>query len=323
MIYLYNKQTKQINRYDNSILLNEENMSNLESVHKDDLRNNYGKIIYDEANHRAVYEPNYISIVVDKHTNDFTRVNIKGEDDDDKYYADVLFKDYVNHTSIDVYNKVAKFYENKFYLFDVDKKMKYVPADNRWVIDIEKFKESIIEKIMNSEDEIRHHGFYHNLFGPDKTFLQPFRNVDKDNDQTTLLALRYSIDRRVRKLKVFTENTETGRRNTNPKTFYWILNGQVSDTILDSLSTLVVAYSESIKSGMAFAIGKVKSTNNLSDLEDIDKKYVQLILMSMKKAIESNPENLALLNAKIETIKKENVTLVKDENFVGGVTYNG
>ena len=84
MIYLYNKQTKQINRYDNSILLDGENMSNLESVHKDDLRNNYGTIVYDEANHRAVYEPNYISIVVDKHTNDFTRVNVKGEDDDDK-----------------------------------------------------------------------------------------------------------------------------------------------------------------------------------------------------------------------------------------------
>ena len=323
MIYLYDKQTKQITRYVHSILLNEENMSDLESVHKDDLRNNYGRIVYDEAKNKAVYEPNYISIVVDKHTNDFSRVNVKGEDDNDKYYIDVLFKDYVNHTSIDVYNKVAKFYENKFYLFDIDKKMKYVPEDNRWVLDIDKFKDSIVEKIMGAEDEIRHHGFYHNLFGPENTYLQPFRNVDKDNDQTTLLALRYSIDQRVRKLKVFVENPTTGKRDTNPKTFYWIMNGQVSDTILDSLSTLVVGYSESIKSGMAYVINKVRSSNSLEELKDIDKKYIQYVLMSMKKAIESNPENMALLNAKIEAIKKENVTLVKDKSFVGGVNYNG
>ena len=323
MIYLYNKQTKQITKYENSILLDKENVSDLESVHKDDIRNNYGKIIYDESQKKVIYEPNYVSIVVNKHTNDFSRVNVKGEDDNDKYYTDVLFKDYVNHTSIDVYNKVAKFYNNKFYLFDVDKKMKYIPDTNTWTIDIEKFKESIIEKVLESEDDVRHHGFYHNLFGADKTFLQPFRNVDKDNDQTTLLALRYSIDRRVRKLKVFTENPDTGKRNTNPKTFYWILNGQVSDTILDSLSTLVVAYSESIKSGMNFLIAKIKSTNNIEDLKDIDKKYVQMILMSMKKAIESNPENMALLTQKMKEIEKENVELVKDNNFVGGVTYNG
>ena len=323
MIYLYNKLTKQISKYENSILLDKDNVSNLESVHKDDLRNNYGKIVFDEVKNKAIYEPNYISIVVDKHTNDFTRVNVKGEDNDDHYFVDVLFKDYVNHTSIDVYNKVAKFYDNKFFLFDNDKKMKYVAENNQWVIDIDKFKNSIIEKILNSEDELRHHGFYHNLFGNDKTYLQPFRNVDRDNDQTTLLALRYSIDQRVRKLKVFVENTETGKRNTNPKTFYWIMNGQVSDTILDSLSTLVVAYSESIKSGMAFIVNKVKNTNILEDLQDIDNKYIQLILMSMKKAIESNPENLALLKSKIKIIEDEHITLVKDDNFVGGVTYNG
>lgn len=323
MIYLYNKLTKQISKYENSILLDTDNVSNLESVHKDDLRNNYGKIVFDEVKNKAIYEPNYISIVVDKHTNDFTRVNVKGEDNDDHYFVDVLFKDYVNHTSIDVYNKVAKFYDNKFFLFDNDKKMKYVAENNQWVIDIDKFKNSIIEKILNSEDELRHHGFYHNLFGNDKTYLQPFRNVDRDNDQTTLLALRYSIDQRVRKLKVFVENTETGKRNTNPKTFYWIMNGQVSDTILDSLSTLVVAYSESIKSGMAFIVNKVKNTNILEDLQDIDNKYIQLILMSMKKAIESNPENLALLKSKIKIIEDEHITLVKDDNFVGGVTYNG
>ena len=323
MIYLYNKLTKQISKYENSILLDTDNVSNLESVHKDDLRNNYGRIVFDEVKNKAVYEPNYISIVVDKHTNDFTRVNVKGEDNDDQYFVDVLFKDYVNHTSIDVYNKVAKFYDKKFFLFDNDKKMKYVAESNQWVIDIDKFKNSIIEKILNSEDELRHHGFYHNLFGNDKTYLQPFRNVDRDNDQTTLLALRYSIDKRVRKLKVFVENTETGKRNTNPKTFYWIMNGQVSDTILDSLSTLVVAYSESIKSGMNFIVNKVKNTNTLEDLQDIDHKYIQLILMSMKKAIESNPENLALLKAKTKIIEDEHITLVKDDNFVGGVTYNG
>ena len=323
MVYLYSNKTKEITKYENSISVSSDEMINLESVHKDDIRNNYGKIVYNETTHKPEYKPNYVSIVVDKSTNNFTRVAVKVEDDENNYYTDVLFKDYVDNTSIDVYNKVSKFYEGKFYLFDNDRKMKYNATNNTWNIDIEEYKKTIIEKISNSEEEIRHHGFYHNLLGEDKTFLQPFRNVNKDNDQTTLLALRYSSPQQVRKLKLFVEDSVTGKRATSPKTFYWIMNGQVSDIVLDSISTLVLAYSESIKAGMAYMIQKVKSINKLEDLKDIEKKYIQMILISMKQAIESNPANLALLQHNKEEIKKQNIQLIKDNNFVAGGDYNG
>ena len=101
------------------------------------------------------------------------------------------------------------------------------------------------------------------------------------------------------------------------------MDGQVSDIVLDSISTLVLAYSESIKAGMAYMIQKVKSTNSLEDLKDIEKKYVQMILMSMKQAIEANPANLALLRHNKEEIKKQNIQLIKDNNFVAGGDYNG
>lgn len=323
MVYLYSNKTKEITRYDRSVVVNTDEMINLETIHKEDIRNNYGKIVYNETTQKPEYKPNYVSIVVDKTNNNFSRVLVKGEDDENNYYTDVLFKDYVNNTSIDVYNKVSKFYNGKFYLFDKDKKMKYNPTNNTWNIDIEEYKKTIIEKISGAEEEIRHHGFYHNLLGEDKTFLQPFRNVNKDNDQTTLLALRYSSPQPVRKLKLFVEDETTGKRATAPKTFYWIMNGQVSDIVLDSISTLILAYSESVKAGMNYIIKKVKSTVNLEELKDIEKKYVQMILISMKQAIESNPANLALLNHNKDEIKKQNIQLIKDNNFVAGGDYNG
>ena len=312
-IYVYSKRTKEITKLEDYTLLDTTKMADLYLVHKEDIRNNFGKIVVDETTMEPKYQPNYVSMVVDKATNDFTKVFQKGTDDDDKYYVDVLFKDYVDNTSIDLFNKVAKYYNNKFYVFEKIEEYIYNATDNTWILDVEKYKKKIINKIANSEEEIRHHGFYHSLFDDGKMYVQPFRNVNKDNDQTTLLALRYSVPQTVRKIKIFQED-EKGKRATAPGTYYWVMNGQLSNILLDSISTLIVAYSESVKQGMELLINKVKGMTDLEELKDVDQKYVQMILIGMKKAIEADPNNLALLNANKKKIKDENITLVKDVN---------
>lgn len=317
MLYIYSKKTKDITKMDDAIVLDSDKMDNLIMVHKEDLRNNFGEIIVNPATNEPEYKPNYVSIVVDKATNNFTRVNTKGEDDENTYYTDVLFKDYVNYTSIDVYNKVAKFYNNQFYMFEIQEEYDYKAEDNSWVLSIEKYKKKIIKKIENSEDELRHHGFYHSLFSDGKMYLQPFRNVTKDNDQATFLGLKIMIPQAVRKVKIFVEDAN-GNRATDPGTFYWVANGQLSDIILESISTLIIAYSESVKQGIKMMSRKVQNLTDLEQLKDIDKKYIQMILLGMKQAIEGVPENLALLKHNMAKIKAENPTLVKDTGTIFG-----
>lgn len=323
MIYLYSTRTKEITKYDNAVILNENDMSNLELVHKEDIRNNFGKIVVNPKTMTPEYVPTKVWIAVNKTTNDFVKVNVKGEDDENTYYAEVLFKDYVDHTSIDVYNKVAKFYNGQFFMFPVDKIKKYNAKDNSWVIDIDRFRSNIIDKISNAEDDIRHHGFYYSLFPDGETYLQPFRNVNRDNDQTTILALLANKIPLARKLKIFSEDPTTGERLTAPKTFKWILNGQVTDTVLDALSILIMAYSESIKAGMNWLIKKTQDTNSIAELEQIDQHYIKMILLAMQRSIEGNVAHKALLDQVRAKIASEHIDLVPDNNFVGGSEFNG
>lgn len=317
MLYIYSKKTKDITKIENSVILDTDKMENLLSIHKEDLRNNFGEIVVNTTTMEPEFKPTYVSIVVDKATNNFTRVGIKGEDDATKYYVDVLFKDYVNHTSIDVYNKVAKFFEGKFYMFDIQEEKEYKATDNTWILSVDKYKKKILNKIENSEDELRHHGFYHSLFSDGKTYLQPFRNVTKDNDQATFLGLKIMVPQSVRKVKIFVED-EKGNRATDPGTFYWIGNGQLSDIILESISTLIIAYSESVKYGIQMMKKRVQAITDLEQLKDIDKKYIQMTLLGMKQAIENVPENMTLLTHNKNRIKAENPTLIKDEGTIFG-----
>ena len=317
MLYIYSKKTKDITKIENSVILDTDKMENLLSIHKEDLRNNFGEIIVNPTTMEPEFKPTYVSIVVDKATNNFTRVGVKGEDDATKYYVDVLFKDYVNHTSIDVYNKVAKFFEGKFYMFDIQEEKEYKATDNTWILSVDKYKKKILNKIENSEDELRHHGFYHSLFSDGKTYLQPFRNVTKDNDQATFLGLKIMVPQSVRKVKIFVED-DKGNRATDPGTFYWIGNGQLSDIILESISTLIIAYSESVKYGIQMMKKRVQAITDLEQLKDIDKKYIQMTLLGMKQAIENVPENMALLTHNKNRIKAENPTLIKDEGTIFG-----
>lgn len=322
MIYIYSKKTKEINKYD-GVVLDTDDMEDLLSLHKEDIRNNFGKIIVDESTMTPKYVPTTVIIAVNTATNDFTKVNIKGEDDENTYYKEVLFKDYVNHHSIDVYNKVAKYYNNSFHLFNKDNTKKYITASNTFEIDTDKLKEDIINTISNSEDDLRHHGFYYSIYDDGETYLQPFRNVNRDNDQTTILALSANKFKGTRRLKIFSEDPITGERMTAPKTFKWIMGEHVTDTLLDALSILIMAYSESVKAGMLAMIEKVKNTSNIEELLEIKKHYIQMILITMRKFIEGNKEHAVLIKHIKDKLKSENIELIPDKSFVAGSEFNG
>lgn len=318
MLYIYSEKNDDIMEMTDAYVIDPIEYENLKTIHKEDLRNAFGKIVVNPETKRPEYRDNMVHILVDKKTNNFTRVFVKGMDTEDSYYALVKNKDFVNHSAIDSYSKIAKYYDGQFHLFDNERDKVYNPADNTWSLDLEKFKASIIKKIQNSENELRHHGFYNDLYGADNIYLQPFRTIEGDNDQTVLFGVRYVLPKQVRKLKLFKEDPVTGARLTAPKTFYWLIRTDVSDLVLDSTLMLIIAYSETIKSGIAQMVEKVKNTNNLEVLQDIDKKYVKMILFGMKQAIESVPQNKALLDHAKEEIKKANLTHILDDGIVGG-----
>lgn len=326
MIYIYNTVTDSILRLNDSIVIDSEKIESLENLHKMELQNNYGKIIINKETLLPEYVDNKIIIAINKNTNNFNKVLEKGIENEDVYYAEVTMKDYSTYSSYNnLYDvtgksKIAKYFNGQFHLFNYEKFKKYDAKTNSWSTDKDKYKEYLKEKIMGSETIIRHHGFYHEFFADGRVYLQPFRNVDKDNDQTTLMSLLTTVPQQVRKIKLFVEDDVTKTRLTDPKTFYWIMNGQVSDLLLKSLNMLMVGYSESLKSGMLSVVQAVENTEDLEILYDIEEKYVRMVLINMRKAIENDPMNKTLLEQTKEALKKENVKIVKDNNFIGGST---
>lgn len=321
-IYAYNKKYNSITILEDTVILDTEEMENLEAVHREDIRNTFGKIIVDNETMTPKYEPTKALIVVDKITNNFSRVQVKGEDDESKYYAEVLFKDLVNHTNIDTFNKISKFYKGKFYLFDNDRRKVYNPENNTWSYDLVEYRNYLIDIVSKSEGELRQHGFYHSLLPDGKTYLQPFRNVEKDNDHATIIGLTY-LPKSIRKIKLFVEDENTGKRLTAPKTFYWVPAGKLPDVFLTAIIMLITGYSESIKAGISLMLQKIQSTSAIEELEEIEKKYKQMILLGMRKAIEGDPNNAAILQEYKEKIAKEDIELILDNNFVAGAEFNG
>ena len=318
MIYVYSKRTNEILEIPEAIVLDGNKMETLKAVHRDDLRNAFGRIVVE--NNEPVYKDNTIFIMVEKATNNFTKVDVKGEDSDDYYYAEVKNKDYIVHSAIDSLTNVAKFFKGEFFLFPIEKDKIYDAKTNKWSLDLELFRKSVLETVSGCEDELRQHGFFHNIFGTE-TFVQPFRNVNKENDQTVLLTQRVATHQSSRRIKVFPYDTTTNKRLSKPGEFYWIMNGQVSDTVLDALLSLMAGYSESVKAGIASLVRKIQETNSIETLKDIKEKYVYMILYGMQQALESSPANKALIEATKKKIKAENIQLVKDNNFVGGSEY--
>ena len=318
MIYIYSKKTGEILEIEDATILDSTTMDTLKAVHKEDIRNAFGRIVVE--NDTPVYRDTYINIIVDKKTNDFAKISNAGKDDENFYYTKVKNKDYITHTAINSLTTVSKYFNGSFHTFPKENDKIYDAKTNTFSLDLKLFKESIINMVTSCEDELRQHGFFHNLFGTE-TYVQPFRNANKENDQTVLLAQRVSTHVSARRIKIFTYDIEKRKRLTSPGEFYWIMDGQVSDTVLDALLTLIAGYSESVKAGIAGMIKKIEDTNNIDTLKDIKEKYVYMILHNMQVALESSATNKKLIEQVKQKIQEEKIILVKDDNFVGGSTY--
>lgn len=309
-IYIYT-DNKEILSIKNAELIDTEKMETIQSIYKDDIRNAFGKIVINEETFEPEYKDNYMTIMVEKNTNNFTRVDNPRPEDNDYYFATVTVKDFTRAKSIDTTKYVSKYFNNSFYTLEIIRDSNYNPTTNDWDLDLEKYRSTIIEKLKNSEDEIRQHGFPHSLYGGGKKWLQPFRTVQNDNDQTVLLNLKLTIPLPLRRLKAWVEDDD-GRRVTESRKYYWLKPGCVTDTVLDSLLMLMTGYSEYLRTGLYQLIATTAQETNLERLKDIDKKYVQIVLNNLRNVIENQPVNKKLLDDQKKKLQAEGIDVILD-----------
>ena len=315
-IYLYHNSAKQLIAYNDVTVIDTVAISVLESVHKEDIDKGFGKIIIDE---KDGYKPKYVEsnvfIMIDKKTNDFSRVDFKGTDDENFYYTEVSNKDFVYYYYQDRSLKVVKYFENAFHIFDNDATKDYNPVTNTMDLNLEKYKNKIIHLIANSEDDIKHHGFYHDIFG--KEYCQPFRNTP-ENDLLIISTMITNAPLEMRALKLFKEDPTTKKRLTATGTCDWLVQQQVTDEILKVIAQFITIYSSYVKVGMEQLILNVQNETALPKLQYIEANYIVIILRNLKKQIEEVATVAKVINDIKAFIKAKNL-VPSDENGISKI----
>ena len=318
-VYLYHNSAKQLTVYNGVTIIDTVAISVLESLHKDELDRGFGKIVIDENdNFRPKYVESKVYIMIDKKTNDFSRVDFPGTDDENFYYTEVSNKDFVYYYYQDRSLKVVKYFNNSFHIFDNDITKDYNPSNNSMELNLEKYKNKIVHDIAKSEDDIKHHGFYHDIFG--KEYCQPFRNTP-ENDLLIISNMVNNAPLEMRALKLFKEDPTTKARLTASGTCDWLVQQQVTDEILKVLTQFITIYSSYVKVGMEQLILNVQNETNLQKLQYIEANYIVIILRNLKKQI----EEVATVNNVITKIKayiKSKNIVPSDENGLAAIMQN-
>lgn len=306
MIYLYSKKNKEIYNTDDYVVLSTNAIDTLKMQYKDDIYNNYGEIVVDDTTMTPIFKFYEINITVDE----FNTPRLALDSDVNK--VSVTKKEYYEAKKASLKGKIVKFFDNKFFLFDYDPVKDYDPTVNAWTFNINKYKELVLNKIKDSEQEIREHGYYY-TFWPDLdyVFVQPFRVVP-DNDYQAIKQVM-ELPKPQRALKLFM--VKDGKRLTAVGTYKWIRGLAVTDDFLKYIYQMITAYSNYVKTGIYQLVKYVETVSDLNTLKHIEKNYVDMIVTNIGNELDKLEEvrygRVAISNA----FKEHNILPLNDTNI--------
>lgn len=302
-LYLYDTEKKQLYESNSMIVLNPEIITVLKNTHANDLLQDYGRIIVDETTLAPKFEFYRVNITVDKENNPSLANSATPMDQ----VHSVIKKDYVEAIKNRNKGKLIKFFNNEFYIFDNDYIKDYDPETNTFKINIKKLKIQVKNKILNSEQELRNHGFYYNYWPDENIFyLQPFR-VTPDNDLQVLKTMKEDLPTEYKALKLFKAD-KYGRRMTTVGSYRWLKGKQVLDELLQYQILLITSYSGYIKDTIYQMSNFIEAVNDIETLMKFDVAYIDIIIKEMSKKLEAIPE---LITMKTQLISKLKVLGIK------------
>ena len=290
-LYLYSKTKKLLVNTTDYIVIDKDEVISLEIIHADDIKRSFGRVDIDQVTFKPYFRYNTVIISISKESNDFAKVDKIIEENEYIYCRVVSQKKFTEIDNARRTGSMVKYFgdnENNdlnFHVFTNKLDHDYNPKDNSLVFNLDKYKKLVLDKVKNSNGNIRQHGYYYKFWEDGPEFVQPFRKGDM-NDLHIIENLKNNIPEELRQLFFFKEDEETGLRREDK----WIWSGPiVSNEILSFIIRLISAYDAGVSSAINGVLALLQGETNLEKLQYFDIHHVKVILRQLQQEIENMP----------------------------------
>lgn len=290
-LYLYSKTKKLLVNTNDYIVIDKDEVMSLEIIHASDIKSSFGRVDVDQDTFKPYFKYNTVIISVSKESNDFAKVDKIIEENEYIYCRVVSQKKFTEIDNARRTGSMVKYFGDNedndlnFHVFTNKLDHDYNPKDNSLVFNLDKYKKLVLDKVKNSNNNIRQHGYYYKFWEDGPEFIQPFRKGDM-NDLHIIENLRNNIPAELRQLFFFKEDEETGLRREDK----WIWSGPVvSNEILSVIIGLISAYDAGVSTAINGVLTLLQGETNLEKLQYFDLHHVKVILRQLQQEIENMP----------------------------------
>lgn len=287
ILRIYDKESDTLLSSEKLILIDNTEYNIVAIDKSEEIANGYGEVAINKTTLKPEYREFKLFISVNKDTNDFKMVDSLLEETPSIYGKEITYKSFLDADSKKRVGKIVKYKDNKFHVFDDEYDKSYDKTTNTMKFDLLKFKKAVLEKVKNSNEEIRTHGFYYTIAGEE--YLQPFREVPT-NDMTTLKNIRDETPDELRALKIFREDTSTKERVTDPTKLRWLKGPEECPRLfIEYMIKLLNGYHSYLPEAILKVVANTDTKMTESELRYIEKNYVSIVLRALQTQIESLP----------------------------------
>lgn len=287
IVRIYDKETETLLSSDKIVVIDNVEYNRIAIDKAKEIALGYGYIGVNKVTLSPEYVEFKLFISVDKDTNDFQMVDSLLEETPSLYGREVTYKEYLDADSKKRVGKIVKYKDNTFHIFDEEYDKSYDKATNSMKFDLTKYKKYVLDKVRNSNDEIRNHGFYFTLAGEE--YLQPFREVPT-NDMTTLKNIRDETPDALRALKIFREDPSTKERITDPVRLRWLKGPEECPRLfIEYMIKLLNGYHSYLPEAILQVLAQTDSKMTEPELRYIEKNHVSIVLRALQNQIERLP----------------------------------
>ena len=284
IVRIYDKETETLLSSDKIVVVDNVEYNRIAIDKAKEIANGYGDIGINKGTLRPEYVEFKLFISVDKDTNDFQMVDTLLEETSTLYGREVTYKEYLEADSKKRVGKIVKYKDNTFHIFDEEYDKSYDKTTNTMKFDLTKFKKHVLDKVRNSNDEIRNHGFYYSI--ANEEYLQPFREIPT-NDMTTLKNIRDETPDALRALKIFKEDPSSKERITDPVRIKWLKGPEECPRLfIEYMIKLLNGYHSYLPEATLKVLANADTKVTEPELRYIEKNYVSIILRALQQQIE-------------------------------------
>lgn len=290
-LYLYSKTKKLLVNTNDYIVIDKDEVMSLEIIHASDIKSSFGRVDVDQDTFKPYFKYNTVIISVSKESNDFAKVDRIIEENEYIYCRVVSQKKFTEIDNARRTGSMVKYFGDNedndlnFHVFTNKLDHDYNPKDNSLVFNLDKYKKLVLDKVKNSNDTIRQHGYYYKFWEDGPEFIQPFRKGNM-NDLHIIENLRNNIPAELRQLFFFKEDAETGLRREDK----WVWSGPIVRTeILSVIIRLISAYDAGLSAAINDTLTILNNETKLEKLQYFDLHHVKIILRELQKQIENMP----------------------------------